>query len=118
MPPLLTSTPTGLARQWNRSSSGLPLANFVKCRRPMSFFALVASRLSAVTQNEHGLLNCALFLDEHEFVAPDDPWMAIRGMIQRKGSLIGEGLSVASNAPFVACGLYEYLVATIPCPAN
>jgi choline dehydrogenase-like flavoprotein len=67
-------------------------------------------RLSAVAQREQSLLNCALFLDEHEFVAPDDPWMAIRRMIQGKGSLIGEGLSVASNAPFVAYGLYEYLV--------
>jgi choline dehydrogenase-like flavoprotein len=68
------------------------------------------ARLSAAAQKQHRLLNCALFLDEHDFVAPDDPWMAIRRIIRRKGSLIDDGLSVASSAPFVAYGLYEYLV--------
>jgi choline dehydrogenase-like flavoprotein len=68
------------------------------------------ARLSAKVQSEHGLLNSALFLDEHEFVALDDPWMALRRMLRRQGSPVSDAISVAANAPFMVHGLYEYVV--------
>jgi choline dehydrogenase-like flavoprotein len=68
------------------------------------------ARLSTIAQRDHGLLNSALFLDEYECIAADDPWMAIKRMLGRKGSLIADGLSVASQAPFVAYGLHEFFI--------
>jgi choline dehydrogenase-like flavoprotein len=70
----------------------------------------LGARLSPAAQREHGLLNSALFLDEYDCIAADDPWIAARRMLRCEGSPINNALAVVSDARFVSYGLYEYLI--------
>jgi choline dehydrogenase-like flavoprotein len=66
-------------------------------------------RLSPVVQRKQGLLNCAVFLEESELVADDDPYAAIKKIARREGSPASHGMSIVSNAGLVGRGLFGYL---------
>jgi choline dehydrogenase-like flavoprotein len=61
-------------------------------------------------QRKLGLLNGALFLDEHDHIASDDPWLAMKRIAQRKGPFIQDALSVGLGSGLIANGLAQYLI--------
>src|SRR5258706_1876230 len=66
-------------------------------------------RLSPVAQHRQGLLNCAVFLEESELVADEDPYAAIKKMVRRQGSPASHAMSIVTGAGLVGRGLFGYL---------
>jgi choline dehydrogenase-like flavoprotein len=65
-------------------------------------------QLSPSYQRKHGLLNCAVFLEER--LTEDDPWSAIIRLLRGQGSLPRDALYIGSNVGIVAKGLNQYFI--------
>jgi choline dehydrogenase-like flavoprotein len=67
-------------------------------------------RLSPEYQRAEKLLNGAVFTEEYEFIAPDDPWIAMKRLLRGKPPALRDAVNVGSNLHLVSQGLFQYLV--------
>ena len=67
-------------------------------------------RLSPNIQRAEGLLNCAAFVDEHEHIAADDPWLALKRLLRGKRPQVQDAVNVTSNLVFMGRGLGQRFV--------
>jgi choline dehydrogenase-like flavoprotein len=67
-------------------------------------------RLSPEYQRAENLLNGAVFTEEYEFIAPDDPWIAMKRLLRGKPPALRDAVNVGSNLHLVGQGLFRYLV--------
>ena len=65
-------------------------------------------RLSPEIQRQEGLLNCAAWLGE--VVAPDDPWNALKRILDGRPELPADAKAVAANAGLYLRGFKDYFV--------
>ncbi|HYS83755.1 MAG TPA: GMC family oxidoreductase, partial [Bradyrhizobium sp.] len=61
-------------------------------------------------QRAENLLNGAVFTEEYEFIAPDDPWIAMKRLLRGKPLALRDAVNVGSNLHLVGQGLFQYLV--------
>lgn len=66
-------------------------------------------RLSPELQRAEHLVNCSAFV--REVIAPDDPWSAFIRLLNRKGHLRRDSLTIASHPRLFSRGLYNYFLA-------
>jgi choline dehydrogenase-like flavoprotein len=67
-------------------------------------------RLSPEYQRAANLLNGAVFTEEHEFIAPDDPWIAMKRLLRGRPPTLHDAVNVGANLHLVGRGLFRYLV--------
>jgi choline dehydrogenase-like flavoprotein len=67
-------------------------------------------RLSPEHQRAENLLNGAVFTEEYEFIAPDDPWIAMKRLLRGRPPALRDAVNVGSNLRLVGQGLLQYLV--------
>jgi choline dehydrogenase-like flavoprotein len=67
-------------------------------------------RLSPEYQRAAKLLNGAVFTEEYEFIAPDDPWIAMKRLLRGRPPTLRDAVNVGANLHLVGQGLLRYLV--------
>ena len=67
-------------------------------------------RLSPEYQRAANLLNGAVFTEEYEFIAPDDPWIAMKRLLRGRPPTLHDAVNVGANLHLVGQGLFRYLV--------
>jgi choline dehydrogenase-like flavoprotein len=67
-------------------------------------------QLSPEYQRAANLLNGAVFTEEYEFIAPDDPWIAMKRLLRGRPPTLRDAVNVGSNLHLVGQGLLRYLV--------
>ncbi len=75
-------------------------------------------RLSPEYQRAESLLNGAVFTEEYEFLAPDDPWIAMKRLLRGRPPALRDAVNVGSNLHLIGQGLFQYLVERARCPAS
>jgi choline dehydrogenase-like flavoprotein len=67
-------------------------------------------RLSPEYQRAANLLNGAVFTEEYEFIAPDDPWIAMKRLLRGRPPALRDAVNFGANLHLVGQGLFQYLV--------